>query len=222
MRKLIFCLFIVGSVTQSVYSQGQPKHDAAASIIELNCLFPAGNAGFGGDFRFDVLSVRLVASAVRLNFGLGGGVHTAKEVIRSYGDLILADGSIARNYLKDNRIVPDVNVYTRLWVRVLNPLEVSLVGGVMGYSESRSITAYFSEHAYGNNKLVKRTELNSEEANSGIGYFYELKLMINFRMWGVSGGITQATVGQTYSVQPVAGLWIGASRSKRKKLDISY
>lgn len=212
--KYIFPALLLLLATQ-VSAQKRYTQDGASRILELECFLPAGNSNFGGGAKIDLISVPLAHDGLRLNFGTRLSLHTAKEVITNFGELLLADGSIGRNYRKENWVTPNINIYSRLWFRVLNPLNISVVAGVSGYSEQHAVTAYFVEHAYSNTAVSKKTELNAEEANIGVGFFYDVKAMLNFRKWGFGAGFTSYTFAKAYSLQPTVGFWIGTTTNKK-------
>jgi hypothetical protein len=193
-----------------------PKHysyDGAFNIIELNVIFPKGNAGYGGNLKIDFASVKLGSHALRLNFGFGAG-STNSGTKTYFAPTLLANGFSGENYITDTYSVPNIQLYPRLWIRVLNPLNLSITAGPSFYVNTNKTTGHYTVYDYIFQKEEFVIKKYAKSSKAGISYFIEAKAMINFKNWGISGGLSKHNNGFSHTWQPVIGFWFGQKQLK--------
>ncbi len=192
-----------------------PKHysfDGAFKILELAVFMPMESAGYGATLKMDFSSFRLGTDAVRLNLGFGFGYNTTSDEIR-FTSTPLANGGFGENYLNDGYQITNFHLYPRLWIRALNPLNFSIAAGPVAFIKTRITKSHFSVYdntAWENGEHV--VELASKNTEPGFGYFIEAKAMLNFKNWGISGGVSKYSFDDTSTLQPTMGLWFGLHR----------
>lgn len=182
------------------------SHDGAYKLVELDGYLPSGNNKPGGDIKIDFLSIKLGTPALRLNFGLGFGYNEYTS-LQEFTPTPLLNGSFGENSVADKHAVANLQLYPRLWIRVLDPFNISVAAGPLGYYDQNLTVGTFSLHdlIYGL-RTIKET---SQQTLYGAGYFYEAKGMLNFKNWGISGGIMNITINGKTIMQPCAGIWFG-------------
>jgi hypothetical protein len=186
-----------------------PRHytyDGSYSLLEITTFIPTGNASYGGDFKIDDGTFKPGTSAVRINLGIGFGYLTA-EKLTEFEKTPLEDGLFGENYIKDLREMPNFQFYPRIWIRILNPLNISIAGGPAAYADIHTTKGRFTTYTdvYGSDEM----QLDAKKVKYGVGYFYEAKLLLNFKNWGVSAGMAKYTLEYDLDMQPVVGFWFG-------------
>ncbi|CAL1519631.1 hypothetical protein [Chitinophaga sp. MM2321] len=222
--RFLYTLFIILS-SSSLLAQDFPKSDyfspykypaaysfdGAYNILEIYGHIP-DDKGYGGGMMIDFKSFKLGTPAVRLNLGFGLGYQTVTNKITFPGTPLLNDG-IGENFLKDDYQIPHFQLYPRLWIRLLNPLNISLAGGPAAGYITNVTTGHFSVHD--NSVWENQVHVLEPEAKSStfeIGYFYEAKLMLNIKNWGVSAGVGANSLRKNTGMIPSVGIWFGLNK----------
>jgi len=214
----IILLFVSVALSAQLYPPADffipykyPKHysfDGAFRIVEFNAILAKGNAGNGSNVKIDFATIKLGTPALRLNFGFGFG-YTKASTKKTFAPTPLVNGTLGENYVTDKFSVPALQLYPRLWIRILNPLNFSVTGGPSFYIRTNTTTGHYSMYDYIFQENEQVIEKIAKSSTVGISFFIEAKAMLNFRNWGVSGGLSKQYIGYSHSWQPSVGLWFG-------------
>lgn len=188
--------------------------DGAYHIMDFGVYMPRNDTGYGGYLNFDFASIKLGTPALRLNFGGGLGLNN-EGTQHDFEPTPLADGSAGSNHYKLGTSSFNLHVYPRLWIRVFNPINLSLSAGPAMYFTTTKATGHYTSNYRFSNFEPFVYKLESAEHATQFGHFIDLRVMVNFSKWGIHTGITKHNLDVDYGMQTGVGLWLGLNRSSR-------
>ncbi len=190
-----------------------PKHytyDGANKIIDF-MIYPKMNDkfGWGGNIKSDIISLPIGTKALNLNFGTGVGLLSIPKSKIEFENTETFNGVKKENFIESNGEIFNIQMYSRLWVRVSNPINISILVGFQRYWESKTIKGSFSVPDVNYGFHTKDYNYKSSTANNT--WFYEIKGMYNFHNFGLNAGFTNLHFPQS-KLQFVAGIWFGLNK----------
>lgn len=188
------------------------SYDGCYSIGEFGVILPKNNDGWGGYIRFDIGSKAIKKESVRVNYGMGIN-HSNNKFKKEFPSSPIIDGTSQPNYVKDMWNMTRVQLHSRILLRSLNPINISICGGLSAdYLKRETEATYNVNHHY---SFLNDMSANSVTAGWKIGYFYEIKALLNWGSGGISAGYVKSSNTLPIHSPYHVGIWFGLNQKSK-------